>query len=175
MQRDPLPMIMGLFCVACALVMGLVLLCGCDGTRSPESLTRARTLVPILLAEAAAQANLPTLPDQLADPTSAGDPIADMNPAELDHRIVVLTATWCGPCRKLKTQLEALHQAGWSVGPEASNQIQVLEAQSDPAVEFLLRHRRDAAALPKFFVIEQGHVIKESIGYRDAFGVGALW
>jgi thiol-disulfide isomerase/thioredoxin len=85
----------------------------------------------------------------------------------LRRRLLVYTASWCGPCRTFKAvALPRLVSVGWRVGDGPRDHISFIECDAClPA---------GITALPTFVLLEDGREISRHVGALDEWGVGEL-
>lgn len=99
-----------------------------------------------------------------------------------EKRVLLFSASWCGPCQALKGDLKnpdrtpnapcaLLRQTGWKVGPEASNHIQVIDADESPE----LMEKFNVQSLPTLVLIEDGRELRRVEGSTDAWAIGKLY
>lgn len=99
-----------------------------------------------------------------------------------EKRILLFTASWCGPCQAIKGDLKnpertpdaacaKLRQTGWKVGPEATNHIQVIDVGESSD----LSERFKVQSLPTLVLIENGREVRRIEGATDAWMIGKLY
>lgn len=89
-------------------------------------------------------------------------------------RLLVYTASWCRPrhgapsaCRRFREEvLPKLEAAGWEVGNEPTNHIQLIAVGETPP--------EGIESLPTFVLVEDGREVRRHVGVLDAWGVGEL-
>ena len=107
---------------------------------------------------------------------------ADRAEQSREKRILLFTASWCGPCQAIKGDLKnpertpdaacaRLKKTGWKVGPEASNHIQVIDV--DQSTE--LSERFNIQSLPTLVLIENGREVRRLEGATDEWTIGKLY
>lgn len=90
-------------------------------------------------------------------------------------RIIVVSATWCGPCRQIKPQLNAaqaaMEKTGWKFGTTQNNHVQYLDYNKDK--EFC--SKLGSITLPYIVKIEDGKVVRRhSFGNIDSWSLSEL-
>lgn len=68
-----------------------------------------------------------------------------------ETRCLVLSATWCGPCGKLKRNIAGMSRNGWRVGPLPTDDIEILDVDGpDPRIR-----QYNARVLPTLVIIDK--------------------
>ena len=67
-------------------------------------------------------------------------------------------ATWCGPCRMLAPELEA-------VGEELGSRVKIGKVNVDEQPE--LAEQFNISSIPALFVFKNGQVTASAVGYRE--------
>ncbi len=84
-------------------------------------------------------------------------------------RCLVFTATWCGPCGKLKRNIAGMARSGWRVGPLATDDIEIIDVDGpDPrSKQFNVR------SLPTLVIVDKsGREIARRDGVQTADELG---
>ena len=123
---------------------------------------------------------------------AAEEPVAAPPPAEskpaaqaeqaIEKRILLFTASWCGPRQAMKGDLKnpertpnaacaRLMKTGWKVGAQASNHIQIVDVDASPE----LSERYRVESLPTLVLIENGKELRRLEGSTDAWAIGKLY
>jgi thioredoxin 1 len=79
-------------------------------------------------------------------------------------RLLIFTATWCGPCQQMKPEYEALKKAGWRIGHAATDHIELIDADHNAAVMAAYRVR----LLPTIIHVRDGKEVTRRVGYTPA-------
>lgn len=89
-------------------------------------------------------------------------------------RIIIVTAGWCGPCLRLKPQIEksfeALQSTGWRCGTKQTDHIQLVDY--DKNKEFC--NNLGNITLPYIAKIENGKVVRLLRKPLDQWSLGEL-
>lgn len=94
-------------------------------------------------------------------------------PKALRKRVVMLTATWCAPCKDWHVSIEpGLRKQGWSIGEGPHNQIQVIDIDKDPA---LARQFADFNSVPTFVLVEDETAKETRVGKINGKALLELW
>lgn len=92
---------------------------------------------------------------------------ANTTQAPRSRRLLVYTASWCRPCRRFREEvLPKLEAAGWDVGEEPTDHVQLIAVGTDPP--------EGIESLPTFVLLEDGREARRHVGVLDAWGVGEL-
>jgi thioredoxin 1 len=70
--------------------------------------------------------------------------------------LVKFGATWCGPCRKLDTELDKLASSGL---------VNVVRIEIGEHPE--LAHHYGVTSIPRLFLFDRGNVLADRVGYAD--------
>jgi thioredoxin-like negative regulator of GroEL len=99
-----------------------------------------------------------------------------------EKRILLFTASWCGPCQAMKGDLHnpertpnapcaRLLKTGWKVGTDESSHIQIVDVDAAPELsdQFAIQ------SLPTLVLIENGRELRRLEGAADAWAIGKLF
>jgi len=105
--------------------------------------------------------------------TKPSSPVQPAKPAVRNPRTILLTAKWCGPCRALVADafpwLLKDKSNGWTIGPEPTNAIQVIDIDEHP--EAWSRYATDSRdALPLALCVEDEKVVRRMVN-PDRWGL----
>lgn len=90
---------------------------------------------------------------------------------ERTRRLLYFTAKWCTNCRSNEATLAALTEAGWKVGNDPDNHIQIVDCDHAPD----LRRRLRVDSIPTWVLIDHSREIRRRYGALDPFAVGRLF
>lgn len=115
---------------------------------------------------------------------TSAETLAETPVVERSRRMLFFGAPWCRWCLWMKGDLKPWNETqtrnaaltrlvgrGWTVGPEASNHIQLLNYDEEPE----LREQYDVQDLPTLILIENGVEITRHVGVLDAYQIGAMF
>lgn len=99
-----------------------------------------------------------------------------------EKRILLFSASWCGPCQEMKGDLQKpertpnatcarLQKAGWKIGVEPSNHVQVVDMDASPE----LSEKYSIQSLPTLILIENGRELRRLEGCVDEWTVSKLY
>lgn len=92
---------------------------------------------------------------------------SDVSVAARSRRLLAYLAPGCPPCQVFRDDvIPKLRRAGWEIGTEPTNHVQLIESDSDLPGSIVF--------FPTFELIEKGRVVRRHEGFLDAWGVGEL-
>lgn len=84
-------------------------------------------------------------------------------------RTLFFTAVWCPPCKSVKEKsFPTLKAAGWTIGSEPSNHVQVIDADENPD----LMEEFEVKTLPTWVRVRGGKVLEQRSGLMDGRTAG---
>jgi len=91
--------------------------------------------------------------------------------AESGGRVVLLTASWCGPCQRIKGQLPGLEAIGWTVGTGPDRQIQLVDIDAEPGLWTRWKSPASGSIPQAVFVTASGRPVRWLVAPRSAAAV----
>lgn len=82
--------------------------------------------------------------------------------SERQARVLMFTASWCGPCNLAKTEFKRLTSNGWKVNETDSAHIQLVDGDANPT----LVAKYGVEMYPTFIAIKGEQVVKTQVGYK---------
>lgn len=93
-----------------------------------------------------------------------------LEPRPRSRRVVLLTASWCPPCKQLAAQLPGLSRQGWTSGAGPQNHIQLVDIDAEP--ERWERWRKpDSTSVPQAVYLENEKPVRWLVGPSSAAAV----
>lgn len=78
-------------------------------------------------------------------------------PAPRKFRVLVLTASWCGPCQQLKSRFDWLRSGGWTIGETPDNHVQLIDVDQQP--EAWSRYAQAGQGMPLAVAIDGDRIL----------------
>ena len=82
-------------------------------------------------------------------------------------RLVLFTASWCGPCQALKGQLSGLDSKGWTYGAAKTNHFQIVDVDDDPEQWERLR-KPGSNSIPQAVFLSEGKPVRWLVAPESA-------
>lgn len=91
----------------------------------------------------------------------------DTEQAPEPARLVLFSASWCGPCQALKAQLSGLDSKGWTYGAAKTNHFQIVDVDEEPELWARLR-KPGSSSIPQAVFLVGGKPVRWLVAPESA-------